>query len=263
MTMQRQRTIILKHSLLLLLLLPGPSFASVYYYMYLGGSLGGSSGQISASDPSITYADGTITDTYPLNRRNSIRSIFSLNGGYELMGLEGNPTFDIGIGVYSTPTGYAYNGNLIETDTAAGGAGVTLYNYSYRVSSTRIMLEGQINFVLGNFSPFINAGIGSAWNNASSYDESPAGAATYPPLPSFANKSMTNFAYQGGVGISYLFSTGAYREDEFKPERLSLGYRYANLGSAGFGTRGATYPYPLNIGTLTTNDIYLSYTHFF
>jgi hypothetical protein len=261
MNMQRHRISKLKHSLLLLLLLPGPSFASVYYYMYLGGSIGGSSGQISASDPTITYADGTITDAYPLNRRNSIRSILSLNGGYELMGREGNPTFDIGIGVYSTPTGYAYNGNLIET--AAGGSGVTLYNYSYRVSSTRLMLEGQINFILGDFSPFINAGIGSAWNNATSYDESPAGGTTYPPLPSFANKSMNNLAYQGGVGISYAFSTGAYQEDAFKPERLSLGYRYTNLGSAEFGTRGATYPYPLNIGTLTTNDIYLSYTHFF
>ncbi len=92
-----------KLSCLLLLLLPTQSFATVYYYRYVGGSLGGTAGEISNSSPAITYDSGTITDSYPLNSRSSTRAILSLNGGFELMGQAGNPTFDIGLGVYSTP----------------------------------------------------------------------------------------------------------------------------------------------------------------
>lgn len=246
----------------MLLLLPAQSFATIYYFPYLGGSVAASAGEISNDNPTITYSSGTITDAYPLTSRTSTRAVLSLNGGFELMGQDDSPTFDVGIGVYSTPAGYGYNGNLVET--AAGGPSTALFTYTYKVVSTRLMAEAQVNWVYKDFAPFINGGIGVAWNSTKSYDEAPIADTTYSPLPNFQNKSMTNLAYQLGVGISYSFSTYRHtKADDYKSERISLGYRYANLGNAEFGTRGATYPYPLDIGSLKTNEIYFSYTHLF
>lgn len=46
-------------------------------------------------------------------------------------------------------------------------------------------------------------------------------------------------------------------------DRLALGYRYANLGKVSFGRREPAYPYALRLGQLSSNEIYLSYTHVF
>jgi opacity protein-like surface antigen len=252
----------LTRSLLLLLLFPVQSFATIFYYPYAGGSFAVSNGHVGNGTPTIGYDGDSITDVYRVNRRYSTRPEFSLNGGVELMGKECNPSFDIGLGLYATPTFYAYNGNVVET--ADGGPSTTLYNFNYKVSTMRLMLEGQFNLVLaGGFSPFVNAGIGTAWVSANNYKETANRSLVYPPFSHFASKTTNNFAYQAGLGVSYSFSTIANDSNEFKPERVSLGVRYVNLGSASFGTRGKPYPYALNIGNISAGDIYLSYAHYF
>lgn len=50
---------------------------------------------------------------------------------------------------------------------------------------------------------------------------------------------------------------------DYQHERILLGYRYVNLGDASFGTRGEVYPYRLDMGNLTTNEIYLIFMHLF
>ena len=112
------------------------------------------------------------------------------------------------------------------------------------------------------FVPFINIGIGSAWNRLNGYKESPVDSTGYVALPPFQSHTNSNFAYQVGLGVGYAFNFDRYEAD-YQHERISLGYRYVNLGDASFGTRGAVYPYSLDTGRLISNEAYLTYTHLF
>ena len=99
----------------------------------------------------------------------------------------------------------------------------------------------------------------------SAYSETAVDSSGYVALPGFQSKNNTNFAYQLGVGVGYGFNFKNFsaNNDSFQHERISLGYRMANLGKASFNTRGAEYPYALKMGTLSTSEIYLNFTHLF
>jgi hypothetical protein len=231
-------------------------------HIYAATSLGWSYAKLSNSSPQISYASGDlITDAYPLKSYNKASaSAFSINGGYEFSGLNWQPAIALGLGVYTNPADYGYNGQLVET--AAGDPASALYNYSYDVNSTRLMAEIQFTWILGKLSPFINLGIGPAWTKLSGYSEKTATSTGYPALSPFQAHTTVNFAYQAGLGVSTSFNF-AGSQASFPHERLSLGYRFVNLGTTSFGTRGSEYPYHLNTGWLKTNDVYLSYTHLF
>lgn len=64
-----------------------------------------------------------------------------------------------------------------------------------------------------------------------------------------------------GFGLGYLFN---FKHDaDFQHERLSVAYRFVNLGSVSLGTRGPQYPYALYLGKVTSETIYLNITHIF
>jgi hypothetical protein len=247
----------------LLMSLLSLSSAALAYdgHFYLGAGYGKSFGTLSDNNPSITYYQGYLTDAYPLNHSRSSTGIVDLQGGYEFTGFGLRPAIAVGLGVYKTPNSYRYTGQMIETPL--GSAGNTLYDYSFRVRSTRIMAETKFTWSLpAHITPFVELGVGPAWTRLMDYQETSISSDTYVALPGFSSHTNNNLAYQAGVGVGYAFNIGQ-QDDHFQHERLSIGYRFVNLGSVSFGTRGTEYPYTLSLGTLQTQDFYLGFTHFF
>ena len=246
-------------SFIMLCVLSIPAFPSTGH-MYVSTSLAASVANIGNSSPQITYFSGVpIMDNYPASGQHVSTSMFSLNGGYEYEGANWKPAIAVGVGFYTTPVGYDYNGHVIETVT--GDAPSTLYNYTYDINSTRVMAEVQFTW-LRKLSPFISFGAGPTWNRMNGYTESPVSNTGFVAQPPFRSNTNLNLAYQVGFGLSTAFNYAKPTSD-FLQERISIGYRYDNLGQTSFGTRGSTYPYSLKTGLLTTNDIYISYTHLF
>jgi opacity protein-like surface antigen len=119
-----------------------------------------------------------------------------------------------------------------------------------------------LTWAIKHFTPYVDIGLGSAWTQTNGYTETVATTDGYVSLSAFQNHTNRHFAYQAGLGVGYAFNISGIKTD-FQHERISVGYRYVNLGNASFGTRGSTYPYKLNLGRLSSNDLYLSYTHLF
>jgi opacity protein-like surface antigen len=247
-----------KINCLILFLFSTSTFAT-HGHTYLGGTIGASKAIMGNSNPTITYYDGNLTDAYPVHGRQASTAIIGINGGYEFVGAGYMPAIALGLGIYGMPGDYDYKGQLIET--AIGDPSSMLYNYKYHVNSTRLMFETQFTWLFEKIAPFINIGFGPAWNRLSGYTESPVDSTAYVALPPFQSRTNTNFAYQLGLGVGYAFNFK--RGVSENHDRISLGYRYVNLGNTSFGTRGAVYPYNLDTGKLTSNEVYLSYTHLF
>lgn len=230
-------------------------------HIYIGVSIASSFAKPGIHSPQISYLSGdTITDDYPLSKKNASTAIFGANGGFEFTGAQGKPSIALGLGLYSNLVDYSLQGQVIET--AAGDASSILYNYAYDVNSKRLMAEIQLSWTFYKLSPFLNFGLGSAWSRMNNYHEMSTNTIGFPPLPPFQTHTNTNFAYQAGFGVNMAFP-GVGAKSGLPQERISLGYRYVNLGTASFGTRGADYPYTLNSGLLQTNEVYLGYTHLF
>jgi len=246
-------------SLFALLLFAAPAFSTLGH-VYLSGSVGPSYAKLGKSTPRISYLSGVlITDAYPLKSDYSLSVTLSVNGGYEFTGAKWMPAIMLGCGGYFNPQ-YYYRGQAVET--AAGDPSSTLYNYHYHINTTRLMAEMQLTWILAYVSPFINLGVGPAWNRASGYKETAVTSTGYPPLPPFHSQTNLNCAYQAGLGISTAFNF-CENQSCVQQERVSVGYRYVYLGKTAFGTRGSAYPYQLNTGSLMLNDVYFSYTHLF
>ncbi|MFI4956054.1 MAG: outer membrane protein [Gammaproteobacteria bacterium] len=220
-------------------------------HAYMGTTLGASFGTLSHSTPEITYAEGTVTDSYPLSDTTGVAPVWGVKGGYEFAGQHGIPAVALGVGVYTTTTGYDYDGKVYEA--AIGAPGTTLFKYSYSVNSTRLMVETQLTWDIKSWLPFIDVGIGSAWTRMTDYTEISEPGIAPPAAPPFHSQTQVNFAYQVGFGLAKAFDD----------HRVFLGYRFASLGQTSFGTRGESYPYALKTGVLNTNDIYVGYTHLF
>jgi opacity protein-like surface antigen len=245
----------------LILFLISTSVFAANGHIFLGGTIGASEAIIGNNNPTIRYYDGNLTDAYPLHAKHTNTATIGVNSGYAFEGDGLIPAIALSLGFYGTPGDYDYQGQLIET--AIGDPSSTLYNYQYHVNSTRLIFEAQFAWtLLEKFAPFINMGIGPAWNRLGDYKENPVDSTGYVALPPFQSHNNTNFAYQIGLGIGYSFNFDRHVAD-YQHERISLGYRYVNLGNTSFGTRGTVYPYSLDIGRLISNEAYLTYTHLF
>ena len=218
---------------------------------YIGMSLGASFGTLSHDTPTITYADGTITDSYPLSDTTGVAPVASVNGGYEFAGRHWIPAIALGLGAYTTTTGYDYDGDVSEA--VEGIPSFELFDYSYSINSTRLMVESQFTWDIKSWLPFIDVGLGYAWNRTTHYHETSEPGIAPPAAPPFHSQTQANFAYQVGFGLAKAFNDN----------RVFIGYRFVSLGQTSFGTRGVTYPYELKTGELNTNDIYVGYTHLF
>lgn len=246
----------------LIVLLFSTSLFAANGHVYLGGTVGTSGAIVGNTNPTINYYDGSLTDAYPIHGRHANTTLIGMNGGYEFTGVGLRLAIALGLGMYGTLGNYDYKGQVIET--AIGDSSSTLYNYKFHVASTRFMLEAQFTWtLLEKFAPFINIGIGPAWERLSGYTESSVDSPGCTALPPpFQSQTNTNFAYQAGLGIGYAFNFKRYVSD-YSHERISLGYRYVNLGDTSFGTRGAVYPHNLDIGRITSNEVYINYMHLF
>jgi opacity protein-like surface antigen len=121
--------------------------------------------------------------------------------------------------------------------------------YRYRLYSTRLMAEARFSRKIivkklpyQVFFPYINIGMGAAFNKAYNYYER-AATDTDVPTPPFSNRTTTAFAAQIGAGINL----------QFKPHWLiGIGYQLAYLGKAKFGLS----PAQNTSEVLKTKDIY-------
>lgn len=240
-------------------------------HWYAGVGYGKSLAHFSYSDPSITYYSGYLTDSYPLNDDTTSTGVASLTGGYEWLAIKsGWPAIAVGLGLYTTPNSYDYQGQVNET--AQGSDAHTLYDYQFQLSSTRLMAETTFTWTVAqHWRPYAELGVGMAFNTVSNYSETVAASNPdgYVAVPPFGDRTTSNIAYQAGLGLGYDFNFndintfGSRKSDAFQHERVKVGYRWVDLGSASLDTRGSTYPYSLALGTLTTQELYLNFTHFF
>lgn len=229
-------------------------------HFYLGGDLGTSQANLGINNPEITYYYNYFTDAYPLNNTHATTGMLGLNGGYEFSGSEKKPAVAVGIGIYNTPEHYNYSGTVIETPVQSPAT--TLYTYQYQISSMRIMAESKLTWTIKNHVvPFVDFGVGRAWNTLSHYQET-AEPGYFVAYPGFQAKTSINLAYQAGFGCGYAFNLIDHNSS-IQHERLSLAYRFVNLGDTSFDARSAAYPYALHTGRLKTQDVYLNFSHVF
>lgn len=182
-------------------------------------------------------------------------ALYGINVGYEFK-LESyeNNLVSFGIGIYQS-SNYAAKGQAWFIYPNSDDA---LANYAYKLQSTRFMAELQLarQFELKKIKliPFVTFGIGPALNFANSYQETKVGS-TYPLAAGFKTQLNIRFVYQAGVGVACPFNADR--------DRLSIAYRFVDLGNAHFDSAEGYPLYQLNVGRIRANEIYLGYTHSF
>jgi opacity protein-like surface antigen len=124
----------------------------------------------------------------------------------------------------------------------------TIYDYAFDVHSNTLWLGNQLDLIEWNYLvPFIDLGIGIAWNTAEKYSETPL-----PEVPNqdhrdlsaaFADQTQTSFAWRVGVGVNLALSSW------YEGWNVGVLYRYADLGEA---KTGASENYPTAVNSLET-----------
>lgn len=179
--------------------------------------------------------------------------LYGINGGYEFK-VRSNMLLSLGLGVYQG-SNYSAKGQEFVVNPVGDSSFRT--DYTYKVRSTRLMLETQLAWRVyishtEKIIPFITMGAGSALNYANSYHEADPAIGN---RADFKPHSNICFAYQLGAGISYPFN-----DDN---SRLSISYRYIDLGKARFGARESGSAYFLDVGNIKANEIFIGYVHLF
>lgn len=244
-------------AILSLLIFSAYTFATEDHY-YVRGEVGYNHSHVSSNNPQLTYYSGQLTDSYPDTESHFSTAMAGVGLGYEFLPncCDSILSLGLGLGLYATSPHANLSGQVNET--AVGNPTLAFFNYRFNVNSTRVMAEAQLTWSLNSFTPFINAGVGPAFNHIGDYRESGI-TNNYPPLPPFQSHTQTTVAYQVGAGLGYAFNFSA--SDNFLQERIALGYRYVNLGQVTTGIRNASYPYRLNFDRIVSNEFYLAYTH--
>jgi len=138
---------------------------------------------------------------------------------------------------------------------------ITAYTYSYKISSNTVWRNDQQDlFNWHNIVPFIEFGLGVAFNSASDYNEVPV-----PENPlqdrrdqpaAFEDKTNTAFAWRVGAGVNFLLP---WMDNQF---RVGLQYRYTDRGEV---KTGGSEHYPsMNQGLnteLRSNEVMASISY--
>lgn len=127
----------------------------------------------------------------------------------------------------------------------------TNYNYHLNLSSNILMAFVKANLFSYRFvSPYVNVGVGCAFNRTSNYTETALPNVTPRVSPGFASETLNQFAYQAGVGVDFQLTRQLI---------LSAGYEYLNLGSFSSWTgAGPWYNQTLNLGKYRANTAIVS-----
>lgn len=133
----------------------------------------------------------------------------------------------------------------------------TNYKYNLNLASNLVMAAAKLNLFefAQKASPFINGGIGGAFNKSSGYSEVALAGVTPRVSPGFANHTTNQFAYMIGAGIDY----------KIKPQWIvSVGYNYVNLGNFSSGQGAQTWSnQSLNLGRYQSSDVFASVSYLF
>lgn len=129
----------------------------------------------------------------------------------------------LGIGYYQNGA-FQTRGNVDQF----GNPSFNDVGYNYDVISHRLLVETKLLYAIKKiFHPYIDIGIGEAFNNASDYTEYALNTSGIPTAAPFGNHSTNSFTYLAGVGVDV---------DMNKYVRIGFGYRYAGLGNASLST---------------------------
>ncbi|MGA2655726.1 MAG: hypothetical protein ABSF18_07085 [Gammaproteobacteria bacterium] len=122
------------------------------------------------------------------------------------------------------------------------------YDYTFTVNSNTLWLGDQLDlFEWNELIPFVEVGLGIAWNTAGKYSETPL-----PEVPeqdrrdesaAFADHTRTEFAWRVGAGINVDL------QDWTHGLTAGILYRFVDLGTA---KTGASENYPTVVNSLET-----------
>lgn len=130
--------------------------------------------------------------------------------------------------------------------------GVPLFenlSYAYKVHHSRVMFSSKLLTTVPSYQaihPYFSWELGTAYNNAGSYQETPLVSLAVPMTP-FANRIQSSFAWGLGVGFDYNINPHV---------RAGIGYQFADLGSVSLGiTPAASTTQTLTLPHLYTNQL--------
>ena len=149
-----------------------------------------------------------------------------------------------------------FSNNAGGTITQYSTPGFTNYNYGWNVSSNVVLATAKLNlFQYAKWSPYINGGVGGAFNRTGGFNETALPGVTSRITPGFANNTSNQFAYNAGAGLDF----------QFAPQfLLSVGYLYQDLGNVSSGQGQQTWAgQTLNLGNYRSNDVMASVTYLF
>lgn len=184
-------------------------------------SLGSDSANFSQSNTNISFIT-PFYNTYVDTNSHDAEWV----GGFFL---GGNFTFNslwssqVGVSYYQN-SAFAARGDVYQFgDSTSNNLG-----YTYDITSRRVLLESKWLYTIRKkFHPYIDLGVGEAFNAADNYDEHPYTSDASPMSEPFADHTSRNFTYIAGLGIDV---------DMGKRVRMGVGYRYVDLGKANLGT---------------------------
>ena len=130
----------------------------------------------------------------------------------------------------------------------------TNYNYHWKISSDALLLSTKLNlFQSGYFLPYLNGGIGVAFNHTSSYSEAALTGVTPRISPAFSNHDKTAFTYILGAGVDW---------QPYPQFIMSLGYEFQDLGNLSSGNGAGVWSQSaLYSGSFQSNAAVLSISY--
>lgn len=166
-------------------------------------------------DQTLNYGGGHF-DTLKNASDNEIAFQYGLGGGYRIE-VSHKQSIELGLGWYGDLE-HEYKGFIDQY----GSSQFRDHNYKYKIQTQRLVVEGRWNFPLHEmFDGFVTGGVGMSWNKFSNYQNHTLNAENQSPKPQFGENTQSEFAWQLGFGVSWIFI----------PEwRASLYYLYANNG---------------------------------
>lgn len=166
---------------------------------------------------------------------------------YNNQKLTGNLSAEIGAGYRFKPSGpYQLNVGLyynyllpvtLKGQIFPNQSAEPAYNYRYQITSHSLFAGLTLNLInLNSVKPFVEFGVGSAFNSTTGYEQSRVDTQTdIRPSEAFKSYTQTNLAYRAGLGVEWDIS-------RWLPNSSVLAtYRYVNRGVAKTGP-SVTYP---------------------
>jgi opacity protein-like surface antigen len=147
--------------------------------------------------------------------------------------------------------GFDYNqtSSLYAKGILTEGAAVQtqdIYSYHYNVTTRQLLLEGKLLYTFKKrFHPYVLAGLGAAFNQATDYSTSAPPFLTFTRM--YQPNNITSFSYAVGFGID---------ADLTDNLRFGIGYRFTDLGKVTLGS--ATIDTSSVSGTLSQSNLYAS-----